>query len=131
FDMIPPLPVPVLLALGGNIGETELTLARAIEDLNRVSGIHVEAVSPLVSTKPVGGPDQADFHNAVVRITTALSPRALLQVCQGIEMVHGRERRVVNGPRTLDIDLIDYKGASGATEDLVLPHPRAAKRAFV
>lgn len=131
LDEAPLQPVPVVLALGGNIGNTELTLASAIEDLERVSGIHVTAVSPLVRTKPVGGPEQDDFLNAVVRVDTALSPRSLLQVCQGIEMVHGRERRVVNGPRTLDIDLIQYTGVSGSSEDLVLPHPRAAKRAFV
>lgn len=131
FDEIPAQPVGVILALGGNIGNAELTLARAVEDLERVSGVHVTAVSPLVRTKPVGGPEQDDFMNAVVRVETALSPRALLQVCQGIEMVHGRERKVANGPRTLDIDLIQYSGVSGTAEDLVLPHPRAAKRAFV
>jgi dihydroneopterin aldolase/2-amino-4-hydroxy-6-hydroxymethyldihydropteridine diphosphokinase len=131
LDERPGTAVPALLALGGNVGDVEFTLARAVEDLDRVAGIRVVAVSPLVSTKPIGGPDQPDFLNAVVRIETTLSPRSLLHVAQGIEMVHGRERAVVNGPRTLDIDIIIYDDVVAAAEDLVVPHPRAHERSFV
>jgi dihydroneopterin aldolase/2-amino-4-hydroxy-6-hydroxymethyldihydropteridine diphosphokinase len=131
LDERPGAAVPALIALGGNVGDVEFNLARAIEDLDRVEGIRVLAVSPLVSTKPVGGPDQADFLNAVVRIETTLSARSLLHVAQGVEMVHGRERAVVNGPRTLDIDIITYDDVVAAAEDLVIPHPRAHERSFV
>ena len=105
-----------------------LHLGRA---LNRIPGIHVEATSPLVVSAPAGGPPQPDYLNAVVRITTALTPRELLAACHGIEMVHGRERGVENGPRTLDIDIIDVNGIHGTSADLTLPHPRAAERGFV
>ncbi len=131
LDEHPVQPVSVLLAIGGNQGDTEYTLARAIYDLDRIPGIEVVANSPLVTTRPVGGPEQPDFHNAVLRINTALSPRGLLHVCQGIEVVHGRQRQLENGPRTLDIDIIDYANKVAKTEDLVLPHPRAFQRAFV
>ncbi len=131
LDERPAKPVPVLLAIGGNLGDVEYTLARAVEDLGRVEGIRTLAVSPLVATKPVGGPDQPDFLNAVVRAETTLAARALLHVCQGIEMIHGREREVRDGPRTLDIDLVVYGDVTGVTDDLVLPHPRAHERAFV
>lgn len=131
LDERPPAAVPALLAIGGNIGDVEYTLARAIDDLHRLDGIAVMAVSPLVSTKAVGGPEQPDFLNAVIRLSTTLSARALLHVCQGIEMVHGRERAVANGPRTLDIDLIAYDDVVFASDDLVVPHPRAHQRAFV
>ena len=120
-----------VLAIGGNIGDVEYTLARAVEDLGRVEGIRVVAVSPLVATKPVGGPPQPDFLNAVVRIETTLAPRALLHICQGIEMIHGRERSVQDGPRTLDIDLITYGDLVASALDLVIPHVRAHQRAFV
>jgi dihydroneopterin aldolase/2-amino-4-hydroxy-6-hydroxymethyldihydropteridine diphosphokinase len=69
--------------------------------------------------------------NVVVRIETAMSPRELLGACHGLEIVHDRERTEVNGPRTLDIDIIDFDGAVGETEDLTLPHPRAQDRGFV
>lgn len=131
FDVRPLQPVPALLAIGGNLGEVENTLVDAVYALSRIPGIHVEATSPLVSSAPAGGPPQPDYLNAVVRISTALTPRELLAACHGIEMVHGRERGVENGPRTLDIDIIDVNGIEGVSPDLTLPHPRAAQRGFV
>lgn len=131
FDQRPLQPVPVLLALGANLGDAEATMRAAVYDIHRVPGIEVRSTSPLVRSKPQGGPPQPDYFNAVVRILTALSPRELLGAIQGIELVHGRERLVVNGPRTLDIDIIDFNGMQGEAEDLVLPHPRAKERSFV
>jgi dihydroneopterin aldolase/2-amino-4-hydroxy-6-hydroxymethyldihydropteridine diphosphokinase len=131
LDERPSKPVAAVLAIGGNIGEAEITLARAVEDLSRIEGIAIVGVSPLVSTKPVGGPPQPDFLNAVLKIDTTLSARSLLHICQGIEMIHGRERSVQDGPRTLDIDLILYGDVVASSLDLVLPHPRSYERAFV
>ncbi len=131
LDQRPAKAVPALLALGGNVGDVEPTLRAAVDALTRVTGIDVVATSPLYSSVAVGGPPQPDFLNAVVRISTILSPRELLWACQGIEMVHGRERHELNGPRTLDIDIIDFDGAEATTADLTLPHPRAHERAFV
>ncbi len=131
FDNRPAQPVPALLALGGNMGDAQATLAAAVGELHRITGIEVRATSPLVRSRPVGGPPQDDYFNAVVRIHTALAPRELLGACQGIEMVHGRERLEVNGPRTLDIDIVAYSDVEGSTADLTLPHPRAHERGFV
>jgi dihydroneopterin aldolase/2-amino-4-hydroxy-6-hydroxymethyldihydropteridine diphosphokinase len=91
----------------------------------------VRSTSALVRSRPQGGPDQPDYLNAVIRIHTALSPRELLGACHGIELVHGRERQIVNGPRTLDIDIVDFNGMQVSLADLTLPHPRAGERAFV
>jgi 2-amino-4-hydroxy-6-hydroxymethyldihydropteridine diphosphokinase len=44
----------------------------------------------------------------------------------------GRVRgEVRNAPRTIDIDMIDYEGVVSDDPELLLPHPRAAGRAFV
>ncbi len=131
FDQRPVRPVPVLLALGGNIGDVEPTLRAAVEDLGKITGVELVSPSALCASAPAGGPPQPDYLNAVVRIRTILSPRELLGACQGIEMVHGRERHEVNGPRTLDIDIVDFDGAEATSSDLTLPHPRARERAFV
>lgn len=131
FDQRPLRAVPVLLALGGNIGDVEQTLREVVGELQRIPGIAVISTSALVRSAPAGGPPQDDYLNAVVRIESEMSPRELLGACQGLEIVHDRERTEVNGPRTLDVDIIDFDGAVGETDDLTLPHPRAKDRAFV
>ncbi len=131
FDERPVRPVPVLLAIGGNIGDVEQTLRETVEELDRMIGVDVLSTSALVKSAPAGGPPQPDYLNAVVRIRTERAPRELLGACHGLEIVHDRERTEPNGPRTLDIDIVDFDGAVGQTDDLTLPHPRAKDRAFV
>lgn len=48
-----------------------------------------------------------------------------------VEDALGRVRTVRNGPRTIDLDLIDFDGLRLDEPDLVLPHPRAPERDFV
>ena len=48
-----------------------------------------------------------------------------------VEDALGRVRTVRNGPRTIDLDLIDFDGLRLDETDLVLPHPRAPERDFV
>ncbi len=130
-----------VLGLGANLGQPLQALRAALSALDAHPDISVDAASTAFATKPVGGIDQPDFTNAVAIVTTELSPLQLLGVCQGIELAHGRTRELRWGPRTLDIDLIRCS-RPGALDDaaaeitcetgqLVLPHPRAAERAFV
>jgi 2-amino-4-hydroxy-6-hydroxymethyldihydropteridine diphosphokinase len=105
--------------------------------------IAVEAVSPLYQTEAVGNARQPAYVNAVAALDTPLSPEALLRVLKGIERRSGRRGGRPWGPRTLDIDIIDYEGLvrhwRGRAPDfwragprpLVLPHPLAHERPFV
>jgi len=131
MDERPAQPVGAVIALGGNLGDVEPTFREALAELGRVGGVTVGTVSPLVRSVPEGGVDQPDYLNAVVRIETSLSPRELLAACQGIEMVHGRDRSVPGAARTLDLDIVAFDGVTGEADDLVLPHPRAHQRGFV
>jgi dihydroneopterin aldolase/2-amino-4-hydroxy-6-hydroxymethyldihydropteridine diphosphokinase len=131
LDLPPGTATPVVLALGTNLGDREETLRSAVERLHAIDGVEVTAVSPVVETDPVGGPEQPDYLNAVVLAVTTLSPRDLLRATQAVEAAHGRERAERWGPRTLDVDVVDYAGLTATTDDLELPHPRAARRAFV
>jgi dihydroneopterin aldolase/2-amino-4-hydroxy-6-hydroxymethyldihydropteridine diphosphokinase len=131
LDRSPAQPVTAVLALGTNLGDRAAILRAAVAELGRLDGVQVDAVSPAVETAPVGGPEQPDYLNAVVLVTTSLSANALLAAGQGIEAGHGRERPVRWGPRTLDIDVIRYGDLLSDDPMLELPHPRAAQRAFV
>ena len=121
-----------VLSLGSNLGNSAEILSSAAEALNEVS--EVIALSSFYQTRPVGGPPQPDFINAVIIIETSLEPEELLLVAQAIEGAHGRERNgntVKWGPRFLDIDLIKCDEMLINTPDLTIPHPRAHEREFV
>jgi 2-amino-4-hydroxy-6-hydroxymethyldihydropteridine diphosphokinase len=124
-------PVRVAFGLGSNLGDRLKFLSDAIASLGEVPGIAVVAVSPLVETDPVGGPDQRDYLNAVVVGDTTLTPEAILEVARHCEQMAGRTREQHWGPRTLDIDVLAYDDLSRDDATLTLPHPRATERAFV
>ncbi len=121
-----------VIALGSNLGERSDTLSAAVADLVDPPEVRLLAISPIVQTKAVGGPpDQPDFLNMVIAVETILAPKDLLEHCHAVEQKHLRVRDVRWGPRTLDVDIITYGDLLSADPELILPHPRAAARAFV
>ncbi len=98
--------VPVVVALGANLGDARSTLEAAVREIAALPGMRVRAVSPLVETDPVGGPEQPAYLNAVLVGDTTLPPETLLRRLHGIEAEHGRTREIRWGARTLDLDLI-------------------------
>ena len=124
--------VRAILALGSNLGEREGTLQSAVADLVDRPEVRLHNVSPVVTTKAVGGPaGQPDFLNMVIAVDTTLEAMDLLAHCQAVELAHHRIREERWGARTLDIDIISYGSVSSEDPVLTLPHPRAAARAFV
>jgi dihydroneopterin aldolase/2-amino-4-hydroxy-6-hydroxymethyldihydropteridine diphosphokinase len=127
----------VVVALGSNLGDRGETLASALAHLGQTPGLAVTAVSAIVETDPVGGPEQPPYLNAVVVGRSALGPVELLARLHEIEAAHGRTREIRWGARTLDLDLVQF-GSPGSSREVVsddealtLPHPRAGERAFV
>ncbi|MGB0954086.1 MAG: 2-amino-4-hydroxy-6-hydroxymethyldihydropteridine diphosphokinase [Planctomycetota bacterium] len=121
----------VYVGLGSNLGDRAGFLRRALQDLRQVQGLQLIACSGFRRTDPVGGPEQPDYVNAVVRAESSRRPEALLQELLHIEGRHGRHRQVPNGPRTLDLDLLLYGQHRSQTQSLELPHPRLEQRRFV
>lgn len=119
------------IALGTNMGDKGENLNRAVWALASIPGVKVSALSRVYETKPVGFVKQDNFYNAVIRVETTLSPRALLGACLGVEAGMGRVRGRKNGPRVIDLDLLLYEGKVINSEELTLPHPRMEERAFV
>ncbi|MFK5635753.1 dihydroneopterin aldolase [Ornithinimicrobium sp. LYQ103] len=134
--------VPVVIALGANLeGADGTSPTRTLQDaarrLHRVRGLRAVRVSALHGSAPVGGPAQPDYVNAVAVARTRLPPASLLASLHRVEDDLGRTRDVRWGPRTLDLDLVQYGDPASGTDvtsdaaDLLLPHPRAHERAFV
>ena len=118
-----------VISLGANIGDSKANLDLAILMLREAT--EVKSVSSYLVTKPVGGPVQPDYLNAVAILESELPAKDLLAVLHGIEAVMGRTREVHWGPRIIDLDLIQYGGLLVNDEKLTLPHPRAHERRFV
>jgi 2-amino-4-hydroxy-6-hydroxymethyldihydropteridine diphosphokinase len=136
----------ILVGIGANRpgpwGSPAETIARALDEIGR-AGVRVEAVSALYETAAVGRAGQPPYINAAARLDTAMGPEALLRVLKRIEAMAGRRGGSPWGPRTLDIDILDYQGlvkhwrgrrprfARAGPRPLVLPHPWIEKRPFV
>jgi 2-amino-4-hydroxy-6-hydroxymethyldihydropteridine diphosphokinase len=121
----------VVLALGSNLGDRQDILQGAVDAIVGLPGVRVTAVSPVYETVPVGGPAQPDYLNAIVLADAARPARELLDRLHEIEAAFDRVRMVRWGPRTLDLDVIDFGGERSDDPELTLPHPRAHERAFV
>lgn len=118
-----------VVALGANIGNPQEQIDLAIAMLREATDFI--AVSSYYSTKPVGGPEQPDYINAVCLLESELPALDLLALLHGIEKSLGRERNERWGPRTIDLDLIQYGSLLSSADELQLPHPRAHERRFV
>jgi len=118
-----------VVSLGANIGDPKANLDLAVALLREATD--VIAVSSYLQTKPVGGPEQPDYLNAVAIVESELPAKDLLALLNGIETAMGRTREIHWGPRVIDLDLIQYGGLLVHDEKLTLPHPRAHERRFV
>lgn len=123
---------PVVVAFGSNLGDREANIASAVVALQEL--MVVEAVSGLYETEPMYVQDQPLFLNGVVVGLADIGPIALVKALKRIEEAIGRQRRTPNGPREIDLDLIQYgrlvlRSVGGLR--IEVPHPRLAERRFV
>ena len=137
----------VYLGLGSNLGDREMNIQRAIEMIGEQAGI-VEAQSALYYSEPWGFESEHGFVNAVVRISTMLTPHRLLDVTQRIEQQLGKTARhaterqnpksqtsnlnsITYHDRPIDIDILLYDDLTIDTPRLKIPHPLMQERPFV
>ena len=118
-----------VIALGANIGDPKAQMDLAVAMLREAT--EVISVSEYFSTKPVSNIEQPDYLNAVCIVESELPAMDLLSLLHGIEKALGRQRLEKWGPRTIDLDLIQYGSLLSSADELKLPHPRAHERRFV
>ena len=119
----------IYLSLGTNLGQRQHNLLRTIAGLEEE--MVITAVSPIYQTPPWGFTDQPDFLNLCLAATTSLTPDDLLHFIKKLEKRLGREQAVRWGPRLIDIDILFYDDLVSRSEELTIPHPQVARRAFV
>ena len=126
--------VRAIVSLGSNIEPRVEYLSRAVDALAAFPETKLVAASGVVETEPVDVPPEfaaMKFMNQVAVFETALSAREFSKRMHAVENSLGRIRTVRNGPRTIDIDLVDFGGMVSDDPELTLPHPRARMRDFV
>jgi len=119
------------LGIGSNIGDREKNCADAVLCLEEKDEIEVTARSEFYLTRSVGGPQQEDYLNGVLKIKTLSSPEELLCILKEIENAMGRVPAGQDHPRVIDIDVLFYDDVVMSTDDLIIPHPRMHERYFV
>lgn len=120
------------IGLGSNLGDSRRVVAVASQRIDALPQTRVSRSSSHYLTAPWGFNDQPPFINSVVEIDTKLEPGALLAGLLGIEREAGRIRDGVRwGPRALDLDILLYGDEIVSRDDLRVPHPHLAQRAFV
>ena len=106
-------------------------LSQAITDMCLLPDSQIIDVSSFYESEPAYVEDQDSFVNAVLVLRTGLPPQELLRYLNIIEDRLGRIREKKNGPRTCDLDILDYQGYVSDLEVLTLPHPLLTERDFV
>ena len=123
----------VYLSLGSNMGDRLGYLQQATSILASHKDISIVSTSSFYETEPWQMESKNWFVNAVVQISTKLSPEALLDETQRIEVKLGRTKNSAKdyADRTVDIDLLFYDDLIMHTGELTIPHPLMHKRAFM
>lgn len=131
----------VLIGMGCNVAlvadegeEREGKIAminKAIGDMCMLPDTQIIDIASYYESEPAYFEEQDLFVNTVVLMRTGLPPQELLTYLQAIENSLGRVRTQKNGPRTCDLDILDYQGYVSDLEVLTLPHPLLLERDFV
>ena len=119
----------VYLGLGSNIGNPQDNIDTAIKHISQFA--EVVQISSMYTTEPVGYADQDWFVNCCIELNTDISAEKLFSHLQRIEQGMGRVKKILNGPRIIDIDVLLWNDQTIQTDQLVVPHPRMHERAFV
>ncbi len=121
----------VYVGVGSNLGKSEDIVKNAISDLKDHPQISQVKSSSYYLTDPVGGVEQDQFINAVIKLKTSLTAEELLTVLHELEQKYKRVRTVRWGPRTLDLDIELFADQTIHNQDLDVPHKEMFNRLFV
>lgn len=119
----------IYLLLGSNVGDRLKYLSEA-KDLIKNEVGRIDQESPIYETEPWGEVPQSYFYNQMIRVSTLIGPKDLLNRILKIENKLGRTREVKWGDRTIDIDIIFFGNKTIKEKDLIVPHPEFQKRNF-
>lgn len=126
---MPELANTAWLGIGGNIGDRQLNIDKAIQGIRSFGS--VTQISKIIETKAWGITDRPDYLNLVLELKTNQYPHELLKNCKKLELELGREKTVKWDSRIIDIDILYFNDWSFTSNNLTVPHPFIQERDFV
>jgi 2-amino-4-hydroxy-6-hydroxymethyldihydropteridine diphosphokinase len=117
------------IAIGSNIGNWKNNFNQALNLLNKIG--YVDKISKVYFTKPFGPTNQKYFHNAAILFHTNLFFNELFSKMQFIEKKIKKNKFIKNGPRRIDLDLIQFENLNIKNHLITIPHTSAHLRDFV
>ena len=118
-----------VIALGSNLGNSIYNLGCAIKELRKFG--YISKIADVYISEPYGYKYQDNFYNTAVLLKTNKQPLELINIISQIEKKLKKNKRIINGPRNIDIDIIFYGKNKYFFSNLIIPHPRAKDRDFV
>ena len=122
-------PTSYYIALGTNIGNYRNNLSRALVELGKIG--HVTKVAHIYKSKPYGYLKQNFFYNSMVCLKSDMLPSQLINKIQLVERKLLKNKRIINGPRKIDLDIIFFGSKVVKNSQIQIPHPRVMDRDFV
>ena len=122
-------PTNYYIALGTNIGNYKNNFFAAIRELNKLG--QISKIANIYISKPYGYLNQNYFYNSVLELKSKMMPMQLMKNIQLIEKKLQKNKRIINGPRKIDLDIIFWGKKKFRNQNLYIPHPRAKERDFV
>tara|TARA_B100001142_G_scaffold106929_1_gene108744 strand:+ start:406 stop:918 length:513 start_codon:yes stop_codon:yes gene_type:complete len=122
-------PTKYYIALGTNVGNYKNNFSAAISELNKLG--EISKIANIYKSKPYGYLHQNYFYNSVLELQSKMMPVQLMKNIQLIEKKLQKNKRIVNGPRKIDLDIIFWGKKKFRNQNLLIPHPRAKERDFV
>lgn len=123
--------MPLILALGSNIGDKESNLEKARDLISYHFDIIEEG--KILKTAPVDYLQQPEFLNQALecRIPSE-SPLQVLEKLKEVEKKLGRKKsEVPKGPRIIDIDILFWEDKVYSNQSLTIPHQEIPNRKFI
>jgi len=122
-------PTNYYIALGTNVGNYINNFSNAILELKKIG--QVVKMANIYKSKPYGYLKQNFFYNTMVHLKSEILPIELINKIQLIERKLKKNKRLINGPRRIDLDIIFWDHKIIKIQELSIPHPRASERDFV
>ena len=119
----------VFIALGSNIGDKIFNINQSIYEIKKYG--QVVNYGDIYVSKPYGFKNQQNFFNTAILFFTNLQPIELMKKLSLIETKLKKNKKIENGPRKIDMDIIFYGKLNISNKKLTIPHPRAHLRDFV